>query len=296
MSDIYTNYSYRQLCQKHQHTKSIREKTRIEHVLWTEILSPKERKHHEQLRKFVQNVFGGSMFDAGNRHTLYNAGAEADPLWSRIEDGELKTTTALRLYREARKRAVQSGIPAADALVSVLREYDNMPLRADGVRTFNGMSNERRRKRKKQTRPALTAREFWQDLRDRIIGHVRAELPHSDMPESDRLWRQLETDIKIAVETFQARVGNAKKRAEKSQSATRRQLRAAFETLLLEPPRGKRPIDIEAVRKNKRRLAREYHPDMNDGDPNMVDAYQAVMEAAELIEIEWRRRKEQEQD
>ena len=276
-----SDYTYQQLLQQHQHTTSIRERTRLETEMWA-ALDRDQRKQFGDQPAWGRATLGISKNDACNRMGLFNAGKDADPLWVRVENGSMKIGTAIRLFRQARALAIERNTKVPKMVAEVLKEYAKLPARADGVRANYGMSRTRRLAKKPGS-----SRAFWTDLRKRISEHVRAELPEGDLPDIESLWTQLETDIKISIETFQGRMQYNKAKGKAKKSVTRRELREAFEALLLEPPRRGKPIDIEAVRKNKRLLARQYHPDLNQGDDGMVEAYQSVIAAAALIEREY---------
>jgi curved DNA-binding protein CbpA len=282
-------FSYRQLLQQYQNISSLREKTRIEGELW-ELLSREQRRQFKNRVCFLKQTFGGSQNEYGNRQYLYNA-ADADVLWEHLERGTLKLETATRLHRAARRLAIERKTTVAVALEDVLAEYARLPKRADGTRVRNGMSRTA-----KLERANKSTRSFWSSLRKQIANHVRKNLPQGDVTDMETLWLQLETDIKVAIEDFQNKLRYTKKRTEAAQSSvSRREFREAFETLLLEPPRKNKPIDIDKVRGNKRKLARQYHPDMNAGDDDMRDAYEAVIEAALLIEDEYKKQKQEQE-
>lgn len=287
----YENYSYRQLLQLHANTKSLLAKTRIEEAAWNK-LTAEDRLKFRSRPVFVAEVLGGSQNEASNRMNLLNADC-TDQFWLRIENGTMKIGTAVRLHRKARREAAVKNTPLDEAVNKALARYDKLPQTVDGIRKKKQSSHTRLDRGPRKRRRGRPPKQAGIELRQIIADYVRRQLPEGDLTDVGDLVAQLEADLKVAVDTFQVRLQHARSRVQKhARSATRQQLREAFETLLIEPPRRGKPIDIELVRKNKRRLAREYHPDMNRGDDSMAEAYRSVIDAAELIEAEWERQQQ----
>ena len=268
---------FRQLLRDYKTETSKKKKAEIGKRLW-DLLSPGERLKHKNQGYFMRSVFGGSVFGYQQHVYLLKAYGSKE-LWRRVDHEGMPISTAVRLHREARAYSKDKGIPLIDALAKVLQVFDKLPSRKDGTRH----KPVRKIHRKKKASP--DADTFWSQLRESIREHVAEKLPDCDFIEMDPLWREFEIDLQTAIVSFQNRINYRQKQQEKIvEPIKRRKLREACEILHMDPPTKARPLDLHKAKKQKRLLARTYHPDAHGGDDSMREHYEAVLDAYRVIE------------
>jgi uncharacterized protein YeeX (DUF496 family) len=293
MSEPETSSDFKTLMRQHRATHSLHRKAKLEEQMW-ECLTLEERRPFRGRPKYFAHALGGSERQYGERMYLLRA-EHNEELWRRVEQEAMGLTTATRLHREARANAERHKIPLPDAIFLVLKEYDRLPLRKTpsgrAVRQRNPTQLSRtkqkqiKRDRRKASRLRQNGDAFWVELRDTIREYVTAQLPDGEMVEIEPVWKALETDLKVIIDDFQARLYRLRKeQREDAQPIKRRRLRVACQTLHLDPPRKGKPLDMKAVKRQKRVLARAYHPDAHGGDESMRAQYDAVLEAYRTIE------------
>ena len=297
-----TTTDFKTLLREHRATHSIRRKAELEEQMWA-CLSIRERAPFHGRAKYFAHTLGGSQRQYGERMYLLNA-KENEELWRRVEFEAMGLTTATRLHREARANAERHKIPLKDALFLVLKEYDRLPQQKTPSghvvhkRTPTSLSRTKQKQIKKERRKAGQIRRngdaFWMELRDTIREYVVAHLPDGETVEVEPVWRALETDLRVVIDDFQARLSRLRKEQREALAPIKRaRLRNACQTLHLDPPTKNSPLNMAKVRKQKRVLARAYHPDAHGGDESMRAQYDAVLEAYRIIE-QWQNEQEKE--
>lgn len=279
---------FRQLLRDYKTEPSQEKKAEIGHRLWT-MLPPQGRLKHRNQGRFLHSVFGGSIFKHRERAYLLKAHGSKD-LWRRIDHEGMPISTATRLHREARAYATDKSIPLVDALAKVLQVYDALPPRK------NGRRRKHLRKTKTKTKAAPNVETFWSELRESIRAHVAKKLPDADFIEVDPLWREFEIELQAVIDSFKNRLRYRQKYQEDThRPIQRRKLREACEILHMDPPTKARPLDLNRARKQKRLLARTYHPDAHGGDDSMREHYEAVLDAYRVIET-WHHQNQTEEE
>ena len=288
------------LIREHRTTHSLLRKAQIEDALW-ELLEPVKRPPFRGKANYIKHLLGGSSRQIRERAYLMRADETAE-LWRRIENEGMLTTTATRLHREARANAERHRIPLGDALYLVLQEYDKLPTRkAPGGRTIrqrnpSKLSRTKQKQIKNERRKAAKIRRngeaFWMELRDTLREYITAQLPDGETIEIEPVWRALEADLKVVIDDFQARLYRLRReQREALEPVKRRKLCTACQILHLDPPTKNKPLNMTEVRRQKRVLARAYHPDAHGGDDSMRAQYEAVLDAYRVIE-QWNNEQE----
>ena len=262
---------------------SQKEKARIEQDLW-DLTTPEDRKT-EYRRDYLKRILGLSISETEARSRLLNAGPDVQVLWDRVERKELSIRTASDILARARQHALQVGIRLSESLPRYIEEYDS---RANVRTTPNGA--QVRYDFKHKIREDLTKEsQFWVALGNSIVEFVESKWPAIDPSDLTILTKEFKTDLKIITSHFQSKIQRAVERNSSTKKAApvavdRKSLIRACITLHMDPPKDGAPVDMVKVSKQKRVLARTYHPDTTGGDEVLNEKYLAVMEAFDVLE------------
>lgn len=236
---------------------------------------------------WLRNTLGGGVNTYQFRYFLFSRAAQAAPLWERLNEETLSLRAAIRLFRSAKKRSKTNHIDFDEALATELREYDALPYVRTGPSGIPFRSPAPKTLKKAKDNPET--KDPWYKLRIVIAEILEDRTPEDIDPAlRDKLWGNVEKDIKIVIEEFQQRIYDVRKaektKKELSQRTLRNHLVAACRTLAIDPPKKGKKIDLAKAKRQKKRLARDYHPDTTGGDPHRTQKYQEVLEAYQVIE------------
>jgi hypothetical protein len=131
-----------------------------------------------------------------------------------------------------------------------------------------------------EKRPQL----FWASIRQQIAAFVTKQGKNVDTGSRIKYLKELESDIKAAVEHFTTRMYNAK--APPAAPISRRKVLDACEALRVPPPAIGKPADLKVAKKNKRHASRLYHPDVTGHENETTRAlFEAAIEAYTVLEL-----------
>jgi macrodomain Ter protein organizer (MatP/YcbG family) len=262
----------------------------LEERIWSSLL-PEERYHVDR-NQWLNQLLGTGINQLQNRSSLRNK-RHADKFWERVTRKEMSVSTSLRLYKDAMRLHKRQGLSLSDAVIEILKEYDSLPnvviRRGRPVRQSSPARLPRVEKKKKTQANSKNKKRAWDNLRRSIAELVRDKLPDGlGLDLEAQIWKEVESDVKIVLDELQGKIQrlSAKKKNEQqiTKTASRRQLVAACRVLAMDPPRPGRPVDLSKAKRQKRLLAKEYHPDARDGDDSMIPQYDAVIEAYQTVE------------
>lgn len=274
----------------HASTTLDSEKARLEAEIWKTVPSS------ERVSSIGPWFASNTQFKSGevqNRHILWNSGA-LGALFLKECDSGLSVYTAVNLLRKTKARVVPGG-QASDSLVVaalVLTEYQ-----ASGNVIVHGEKMFVRSKpsERHSTRPARPGpKTFWRKVRtmcDNFLHEKIADIPAS---EAEAIRTEFEVDLQLVFNDLQRRINRARNdsegRALDQARASRVEVREACAVLGVDPPLENGEVDIVAARRNYRKLARVYHPDMNGGDQSKLPNYNSVVAAYKVVG-DWNSRK-----
>jgi len=266
--------------------KAIRER-----ALWA-MASPETRKS-ETKRDFLQRLVGEVQYSTTARQAILVGGDASDVIWKRIDDKQMLLKTGSLLVIKAKKIAAATNVDMATAITGVLAEYDALPV----VRTANGIpyrSGSTKGKASFDPTPFLQAdqmknRGFWVHFRTALSGFLEQNAVGIDASTKELLKKGFETDVKVLVDQFLSVVRREQSKGKErvallTVAITRGNVLDACEALHMDPPQADGRVDLEKARRQKRLLARAYHPDSNGGDETMQGKYVVVIQAFQTLE------------
>lgn len=249
------------------------------------------------LNKFevLHELTGVEIYVARNRSDVLAIGEAGEVLWKRIHNKEMLPSTGRTIAINAKKIAAIKGKELSEAVLDALKEYDALPVirMQDGIpyrasNTKGKPTPDMSEGRFAQIEPGKD-REFWLNFRTTMAEYMEKRTEGLDSSTRELLKRSFETDMKIVIDQFLSSIYREQKKA-KAQTAivatavTRQKVLHACEALHMDPPSVGQPVDMEKARRQKKLLARAYHPDSNGGDNTTQDKYIAVIEAFETLE------------
>ncbi len=219
----------------------------------------------------------GGGYETELRHRVLRAPQE---LWDRINMNQLSLRSAMKCWHEARFLSRRDGGSAAAKVAGLLVHYDKT-----GVFTGSAPAPS-------TAAPATGAprvdNERWRAPAGRlqacVVDFVGTQLKGRPVSDYDRddLIGQLEREIQTAIRAFSVRLARLGS-TDAPKGITRRQVLDACRTLRIDPPKPEAQVDLAAARRNKKQLARAYHPDTSKADNARV-FYQQVIEAFDVLE------------
>lgn len=280
-----------------------RERAQIESWMWD--LVPRGERQAGGCRTWLHRTLQVAYRTSEARTSIWMAEPDSQILWDRIDGPErMLVRSGLQILQRARIRSIAETCSLKEAIVRELAEYDTWQKHETAEGTFRkrparpkGFAIGTRPKRDRRdpanvAKRVQSSRELWGAVRAAVKRVVDAELQSiGDMRMRESLRSQIEVEISSMISLLNGRIRNAKQNASLNNapvtrgSADRKKLRAACQLLSVDPPAiGEHASHAMymAAKKNFRRLAREYHPDVT-GDASH-DRYDAVVEAMRTIE------------
>lgn len=238
----------------------------------------------------------GSPNEYTMRFTLLQAYTHADLLWPRIDAG-LSFYTALQTLRDARVAADRNKTSVPDEIAKILDEPGVLSTSVNG-KTFKRRNPTQLKSIEEiaaevaatQAAPVdiADARSVWPQVRTLLAGHVAERLKGTDPLLAENLWREFETDLKSLVDQMAHKLSRVAKQAQEDtllrKDLSPGKIRQACTMLSMDPPRPGKPADLKVAKKQKQRLVKLYHPDINQGNEALRPQYEAVLDAYLTLE------------
>ncbi len=266
-------------------TSTHRRRAQLETQIWA-VAPATVRKRANAKREYLYGLLGGPKPDYDIRYTMLHAGKIAEPLWARLEGPHMPLWTAIGLLRQAKKVSVASKMTVEDSLATVLADYDSHPV----VHLKDGKSMRRRAGSRLPHHKQVTVGKpkvkdessFWAKQREICAPWAAKQLEGANPIFAEKLYREFEGDLRVLFQTWQGKVNRLRQENKADAAAihevTRFQIIKSCRKLGMDPPKIGKPVDMAKAKKQKNMLARQYHPDPNDGGGNPGEL-QAVMES-----------------
>jgi len=250
-------------------TATHKEKAEIERDLWASITM-----HERQVTfggkdyRYIQTFFPEeSSRKISLRRSLRNAGPLCADLWPALDAGHITVSKAYEIVKFARRESADVAVQCV-TVERVLAHYFT-----------TGKIGLPPKTKKHANGAACNA------AADLITDYLKEKLTDDDALE--QLAREIRFDVAEIFEEYRKRVQTLNARAAvgmlPNSCVTRFRVRRAFDTLGLDAPQPADEINMAIIAKQKRKLARKYHPDLT-GNEDLRDAYEAVIEAYQTIE------------
>lgn len=279
----------REYCNQYKKTKenkaSHKELAEQEALIWSTALVIHCGKPKRKGNWFAER-FGGTCQEYEHRAALYNL--KSQKLWDRIESG-MAYASVMNISREARKLRDEQKLDIHQAIDMLLKKYDEadaVTLTSPNGRTFRRpLQKNKKQKVTEQTTEKQFSQEFARQIRKLTDEFASNTLEGVDEYHAMKTKQEFVDWVNAGIKDFLHKINNLKKDAKKQKLAKIGALKfsQACEILGINGKYGK-PIDLLQVKKRTHERARRLHPDANNGNDAMIQEYQAVMEAREILE------------
>lgn len=253
-------------------------------------------RHSYQRREYLAAFLSGTQAKVQVREALLNAGSAVDILWERIHAGKMLPTTAHSLLRRAKGRVELHKETLVEGLAFVLMDHDSLPIAhtSDGREFRRRNPSSLRRPPAKGERPAKKkggsddSKLIFGQIRGMVAAYCAARMEGLDPIVSERIMQSVSKDLNAVLVEFAGRVYRAaqqeKQEIKLMVEIGRREIIEACRVLRMDPPRAGTPVNMSLAKRQKRILARLFHPDANDGSNSFTEQYDEVVKAYEMIE------------
>lgn len=275
-------------------TFAFRDRALFEREVWAAVRSRTNTGAMSMETWFADHLQGISNRDVRLRAALLLVDSDVDELWKRLDDKDISPSAALKLLYEARLKSKNDKIPLADALKKSLAKYDKLPFVSrspDGYLYRKGRPkfHERQRKPKPgEPKTKKTYDSFWDDIRIRTENFLMSTLPHTDPVFVNNMRQELLVMLRVVGKDFKRVMSNALEAdahaatMEKFDLVSRHDVEEACATLKMEAPEKDEPVNIELAKRQKWRLANQYHPDKTSQDT--AEIFNDVLKSYDLLE------------
>lgn len=280
---------------RYDKARTEKERAHIEHEAWMELPASERTRLHR--RSWLRSAFKTSAKGVEFRASLLLAEPDSEILWKRIEHDNMPLSTAGSQLSQAKKlQEEEPDLSLAKALELQLQEYDSWPVQRNksGVlyhkRPPGRLAARHLRKPYKMGKwDQRSERGFWSELRKHLAEFLQARFEGLDPFVAERLYRDFERDLKVLFGEYQSKLSRArvqeKRTANTLNSANFTFVKEACAILGMDPPKRGEPVNLDAARQRKKKLARVYHPDANGGGNEGTNAkYHEVLNAFSALE------------
>jgi len=259
-------------------------KARVEERLWRMRDSDEHHSSGVERRNWLSKILKitDSTTLIERRRALLHAPKE---LWNWIDNKKVPFSVALQLWRDAKHQASIQNTDAEFILMQLLDKYEHAPkiTNKDGVVRRQHRTHSRHLDGKKVANGDVKNK--WLPIRDAIGTLISERFESLSEEQRSDLVSWLEREVKSLISEFDNKVTRLRD-AEAGVEINRKQVLDACRTLSMDPPKSGKPVDISLAKKQKKRIARLYHPDVAPAGAVEVhqQSYRAVFVAYSLIE------------
>lgn len=283
-----------------EHELALREET-----LWRMYLAEDAAKNPDResnrgmaLRQPFSIATGMSQRAVAERKMLLMLGHVADPLWARMGAKQMLLSTAARVAREAKLIGMSRGISIKDAVLEALKDYDALPFSivVDGVPVRRGSFTNRLKENDKTvpkyTMPAGSAAKsddylMWQKIQQDMIAFIEKKVGGVPGLTATTIVKDFTVGMKVLVHEAQNKIKRAadlQMETAKAKRVPRHAVVSACNTLKMDQPGVNQPVNLELAKRQKKILARLYHPDAHGGSDRTRLLYEEALAAFDLLE------------
>lgn len=244
-----------------------KEKTGFETSIWNQAITENKRDGARNKPTFLQKVLGGDLYDYIYRSNIEHA---PDFVWKEVENKKYKLYLISKAFYEGKKQ----GRDDINQFKKVFYECLN-----------GGKDKVKLKKSTKKQHKEEKNNNYWEQVSQLTLDFLNEELNGVDPISSEKFRQDLEKDLKIVIDDHKRRLYNIKReRQEKEPKFYRSKVLNACNILHMDPPSPGGQVNLDKAKKQKKRLAREYHPDSHGGDETFRSKYSAVLEAYSVLE------------
>lgn len=310
--------SYSDLLSEYRHVKgrlTEYQKAEFEHHIADAATAEKVKPNGEARSDFVSRVTGEKVYYVANRMFLYSrTGLDIAELWRRVDKG-LPVKSAVNLFRDAMALTRTRNIEFVRALHEVLEDYDRQPtstskngsvFRKRVVNMYTAGKSEPPSSRpapeppprlpvveKVETVPTpevKSTRDFWPAIRSLCVDLVEDRLKGCDPVIIERTKADFTSDINVLLDEYQQRISRVSRTYNgvvifNPDAMSLKEINLALAALQMDPIKKLGDELKGNYTQSFRQLAKQYHPDRNQGREDVVrPLFEEVREAKAMLD------------
>ena len=296
--------TFAEALQKFQEDKpSLNEKqiAEREESLWRQLLleSPPAAPGVDRTRAITvefAKALGEVQYDIRNRRTILMLGDLADTLWERILNKQMLVSTAVRIIRDAKVIGMENRLSMREAIAAALEEYDSLPffILVEGVPVRrNTTSRTGVDVEEKETRvvPPGSAKSddylMWQKIQADLTAYIEKKVGGMQGLTGTTIVKEFVVGMKVLIHETQNKIKRAAElqmESAKARRIPRHAVVGACNTLKMDHPGVGQPVNLDLAKRQKKILARLYHPDAHGGSDRTRLLYEEALAAFDLLE------------
>lgn len=229
--------------------------------------------------EFLRKTYDLSFYEMKHRLTLYLAGPSVEPYWRLLDEKSIALSTAVRLHREARRRAQSKGTSIDVEIEEGLMSWE------DRTVAYKNKTTGRTYRRRADYRSTPSFEDAVRVIRECARGYADRKAVHLDMRIKRRIVDEMMAEVDAVLASLLLRIQREDAKAAQTKAppqATRREIVEACEALHIRPPTPTKPIDMDEVTRKFRELVKKYHPDVT-GNEVSRGIYEQVVRARDTL-------------
>ena len=278
------------------------ERARLEALMWQSVSAEERRttlfKHRGQ-SEYISKILGVSEYEVAARRFLYLGGASSQTLWNSISNDKMPLAAARRILREAKNFKIDDRQTIESLIADKIAEYKKLDpyFNKDTGRIHRRqkpVGNIQRKdefkivktKTRKRKGNSNKSHDLWKDIRATITKLVSSQLKEVDDSVADLLRNELEGDLRSLIDSFGPKIKRAKENGsarEIGRKITRTKLLEACSTLVMNPPKPGKEVDLILAKKRYRSRAALFHPDKRGAHAETLPEWHALNEAFNFV-------------
>lgn len=272
-----------------------------EEALWRQLLlesppSPSGVDRTRALTVEFAKALGEVQFAIRNRRTILMLGDLAEPLWARILDKKMLVSTAVRIIRDAKVIGMENRLSMREAITAALEEYDSLPffVLVDGVpvrRNTTSRTDVDVEEKVSRVVPSGTAKSddylMWQKIQADLTSYIEKKVGGAHGLTGSTIVKEFIVGVKVLIHETQNKIKRAaelQRESAKARRIPRHAVVAACNTLKMDHPGVGQPVNLDLAKRQKKILARLYHPDAHGGSDRTRLLYEEALAAYDLLE------------
>ena len=247
-------------------------------------------EHNETKFKKTLEEIGVNTYEWQGRSRLTTLHEAADPMWDLIQSNQLTYSAAIRLVTKARCLTLNNKCHLVESVKKCLADYykgDEHSIRVILPSGKVAMKHKRLSRAKPEVlaNGPKNASDFWGAVKALAHQFVDERLAEVSEIKRAEISNRFMADLRTIYGELLKSVSYGRKMTDKPVPLVNISiLRRACERLNIEMPKFGKPIaDQKGAHKQFRKLSARFHSDHAGNDPKMVEQFQAVQDAWEIV-------------
>jgi hypothetical protein len=252
------------------------EKAKIEDKIWRKRVEFKINSHKEGMARSLASVLNISAFGIRNRQFLFLSGEDVSELWKKVDKENYPVSIAKNILKKAKEKSdINSSL--SEIIKIEINNYEKIGFLS---KTKEGKYFRKNIGVNSKVREVETDREVpneWNSFKATMIEFIKNETAEVDEILKYGIISEFIIDIEILIRDYGSKINKAKAKTPLVKNIRKSEIEEACSIIGV-----KSPYNMDEVKKNFRKLAKDSHPDIHG--PDMEWKFKEVVSAYRLIE------------